>query len=79
MTFKASSGGIIAFSVDDGPSIGEVDTYAGTNTPSQIDEIAGIEVATSGVKDLKALVATQNIDSGGYFALLEVLRLTKTA
>lgn len=77
MNLRASNNGIMTFSID-GSSVGTIDTYSAVTSKNAVGSIAGITVATTGMKTLSLKIATKNGSSSGYRINLQFICLTRT-
>lgn len=62
-----------------GVSIGTLDWYSASLVNNVYKEIAGITVATAGLKTLKVIASSKNASSSGFVAEMKSLALIKTA
>ena len=74
---ESTNTGIITFQVD-GTTVGTGDTYAASVVPNSVS-VTGVSIATSGVHEIRLVMATKNASSTGYILDLLSLDLTRTA
>jgi hypothetical protein len=63
----------------DGAAVGTIDSYAAAVAHNMKGLAGGIVVQTPGKKTLSLKMATKNGASGGYFALLQLIQMRRTA